>query len=110
MERILIVEDNLALLHMQKDWLENAGYLVRTAIDEPSARKWLRKEAFGLVFSDVRFPEGDGISLLEWIAKEKIDVPFVIMTEYASPSSWAPKITSRSPCTGTGCWSWPKNG
>ena len=84
MERILIVEDNLALLHMQKDWLENAGYVVCTAIDEPSARKWLRKEAFGLVFSDVRFPEGDGISLLEWIAKEKIDVPFVIMTEYAS--------------------------
>ena len=84
MERILIVEDNLALLHMQKDWLENAGYVVCTAIDEPSARKWLRKDAFGLVFSDVRFPEGDGISLLEWIAKEKIDVPFVIMTEYAS--------------------------
>lgn len=84
MERILIVEDNLALLHMQKDWLENAGYVVCTAIDEPSARKWLRKEAFGLVFSDVRFPEGDGISLLEWIAKEGIDVPFVIMTEYAS--------------------------
>lgn len=84
MKKILIVEDNLALLHMQKDWLENAGYQVCTAIDEPTARKWLRKEAFDLVFSDVRFPEGDGISLLEWMVKEGIDVPFVIMTEYAS--------------------------
>lgn len=84
MEKILIVEDNLALLYMQKDWLESAGYQVRTAIDEPSARKWLRKEKFGLVFSDVRFPEGDGISLLEWMVKERIGVPFVIMTEYAS--------------------------
>lgn len=84
MKKILIVEDNLALLHMQKDWLENAGYQVCTAIDEPTARKWLRKEAFDLVFSDVRFPEGDGISLFEWMVKEGIDVPFVIMTEYAS--------------------------
>ena len=95
MERILIVEDNLALLHMQKDWLENAGYLVRTAIDEPSARKWLRKEAFGLVFSDVRFPEGDGISLLEWIAKEKIDVPFVIMTVKLGAKDYLPKPVYR---------------
>lgn len=84
MKKILIVEDNLMLLHLQEEWLKNAGYEVCTAIDEPSARKWLRKEAFGLVFSDVRFPEGDGISLLEWMAKEGIDVPFVIMTEYAS--------------------------
>lgn len=84
MEKILIVEDNLALLYMQKDWLESAGYQVRTAIDEPSARKCLRKEKFSLIFSDVRFPEGDGISLLEWMVKERIDVPFVIMTEYAS--------------------------
>lgn len=86
MGKILIVEDNLTLLHMQKDWLESAGYQVCTAIDEPAARKWLRKETFDLVFSDVRFPEGNGISLLEWIIKEGISVPFVIMTEYASIS------------------------
>jgi hypothetical protein len=39
MEKILVVEDNIALLHLQKDWLEGAGYQVRTATDEPSARK-----------------------------------------------------------------------
>ena len=86
MEKILIVEDNIALLHLQKDWLEGAGYQVCTAIDEPSARKCLSREMFGLVFSDVRLPEGDGISLLEWINRKEIEVPFVIMTEYASIS------------------------
>ena len=86
MEKILIVEDNIALLHLQKDWLESAGYQVCTAIDEPSARKSLSRETFGLVFSDVRLPEGDGISLLEWINRKEIEVPFVIMTEYASIS------------------------
>ena len=44
----------------------------------------LRKESFDLILSDVRLPQGNGIHLLEWIGKEKMDIPFVIMTEYAS--------------------------
>ena len=83
-KRILIVEDNITLSQIVKDWLEREGYAVATAIDEPYARKLLRKESFDLILSDVRLPQGDGISLLEWINKEKMDIPFVIMTKYAS--------------------------
>lgn len=86
MKKILIVEDNIALLHRQKEWLENSDYLVFTAIDEPSARRWLGKENIDMVFSDVCLPEGDGIALLEWINKKRINVPFVIMTGRASVS------------------------
>ena len=85
-KRILIVEDNITLSQIVKDWLEREGYAVATAIDEPYARKLLRKESFDLILSDVRLPQGDGISLLEWINKEKQDIPFIIMTEYASVS------------------------
>lgn len=83
-KRILIVEDNIALSHIQKDWLEREGYSVATAMNEPFAHKLLRKEQFDLILSDVRLPQGDGIHLLEWIGKEKMDIPFVIMTEYTS--------------------------
>ena len=83
-KRILIVEDNVTLSQIIRDWLEREGYAVATAIDEPFARKLLRKEPFDLILSDVRLPQGDGIHLLEWIIKEKVDIPFVIMTEYAS--------------------------
>lgn len=55
-----------------------------TTIDEPGARQLLKKEPFDLVLSDDRLPEGDGISLLEWMQRERIDVPFIIMTGYAS--------------------------
>lgn len=34
-KRILIVEDNIALSHIQKDWLEREGYSVATAMNEP---------------------------------------------------------------------------
>ena len=82
--RILIVEDNILLAGQQKKWFEKYGYEAETTIDEPGARQLLKKESFDLVLSDVRLPEGDGISLLEWMQRERIDVPFIIMTGYAS--------------------------
>ncbi len=83
-KRILIVEDNVTLSQIQKDWLCREGYEVDTAMDESVARRLLRREEYDLILSDVRLPQGDGISLLEWITKEKLDIPFIIMTGYAS--------------------------
>lgn len=36
-----------------------------------------------MVLGDVRLPEGDGISLLEWMMRSKMEVPFIVMTDYA---------------------------
>ena len=82
--RILIVEDNIMLAEQQRKRLEKHGYEISVTTDEPGARRLLRKEHFDLVLSDVRLPEGDGISLLEWLREEKIDIPFIVMTGYAS--------------------------
>lgn len=92
--KILIVEDNISLSQMQRDWLQQAGYDVTTAIDEPTARRQIRRTAFDLILSDVRLPEGDGISLLEWIRKEKMTTPYIIMTEYATVSDAVRAIRS----------------
>lgn len=82
--KILIVEDNVGLSQMQKDWLAQAGYDAVTAMNEMIARSLIRRTRFDLILSDVRLPEGDGISLLEWLRKEKKDIPFIITTEYVS--------------------------
>lgn len=82
--RMLIVEDNVGLSQIQKDWLSRAGYDAVTAMSEPIARSLIRKTQFDLILSDVRLPEGDGISLLEWLRKEKKDIPFIITTEFVS--------------------------
>ena len=92
--KVLIVEDNVGLSQMQKDWLLQAGYEVTTAIDEPAARRLLRRTAFDLILSDVRLPEGDGISLLEWTREEKMTMPYIIMTEYATVSDAVRAIRS----------------
>ena len=83
-KKILIVEDNLILCGMLKKWLAKAGYEVMSASDEPFARKLVQKNDFSLILSDVRLPEGDGINLLEWMCRQNMDTPFVVMTEYAS--------------------------
>lgn len=78
------MEDNVALSQLQKEWLQREGFEVTTAMNEPIARRLVRRTDFDLILSDVRLPDGDGISLLEWLNKERRTVPFVIMTEYAS--------------------------
>lgn len=81
--KILIVEDNMILSGMIEKWLQKTGYEVLTAIDEPGARSILMKNEINLVLGDVRLPEGDGISLLEWMTRSGMNIPFIVMTDYA---------------------------
>lgn len=82
--KILIVEDNTVLLERLRNWLEQDGYEVFTAIEEPPARKIIREKEPGLVLSDVRLPKGDGLELLEWMNGNNINIPFVVMTGYSN--------------------------
>ncbi len=52
--KILIVEDNVGLSQMQKDWLSQAGYDAVTAMNETIARSLIRRTQFDLILSDVR--------------------------------------------------------
>lgn len=81
--KILIVEDNMILCGLIEKWLKKAGYDVVTATDEPRARSIIKKDEISLVLSDVRLPEGDGISLLEWMMRSGREIPFIVMTDYA---------------------------
>ena len=110
--KILIVEDNIGLSQMQKDWFGQAGYDAITAMNEPIARSLIRKNNFDLIISDVRLPEGDGISLLKWLKKEKMDIPFIITRNMSlcpmwyAPSNWVQGIICPSLYTGNTCWNW----
>lgn len=81
---LLVVEDNLILCGILEKWLRKAGYEVLIATDELSARRKINGNDVALVLTDVRLPEGDGISLLEWNVSRGPHIPFVVMTEYAS--------------------------
>lgn len=80
---ILIVEDDITFSVMLKTWLGKKGFEVDTASNIARARKQLETADFDLVLSDLRLPDNDGISLLDWMNQKGMQLPLIIMTGYA---------------------------
>jgi two-component system, NtrC family, response regulator HydG len=85
MEKILIVEDDIAFGTMIQTWLRKKGFEVeKTTSVKAAIQAWEKLESgFDLVLSDLRLPDHDGIFLLQWMRKHGMQVPFIVMTSYA---------------------------
>ena len=83
MERILIVDDDLTFALMLRTWLSKRGFDAASVSSVAAAREALSGKEYSLVLSDMRLPDEDGIALLEWMAREGIAVPAIVMTGYA---------------------------
>lgn len=85
MEKILIVEDDIAFGTMIQTWLRKKGFEVeKTTSVKAAIQAWEKLESgFDLVLSDLRLPDHDGIFLLQWMRKHGMQIPFIVMTSYA---------------------------
>ena len=85
MEKIIIVEDDIAFGTMIQTWLKKKGFEVEKATSVKAAIQIYEKteSGFDLVLSDLRLPDHDGIFLLQWMRKHGMMVPFIVMTSYA---------------------------
>ena len=84
MTRILIVEDDIAFGTMMQTWLKKKGFDVDKATSVGAAVRLIEnKPAYNLVLSDLRLPDRDGLELLEWMHKNSMPIPFIVMTNYA---------------------------
>ncbi|MBI2377219.1 MAG: response regulator [Deltaproteobacteria bacterium] len=72
--RVLVVDDDQAILQMVSKMVEVLGFEVASTADSAEALRRLRSEAFDLVISDLMMPGIDGRELLETIKAQKIDV------------------------------------
>lgn len=78
--RILLVDDEEALLRITARLLTAAGYEVRTASDGQAALALLAEHTFDTVVSDIDMPRVTGIKLLQFIRERDLDVPVILMT------------------------------
>ena len=85
MEKILIVEDDIAFGTMIQTWLRKKGFEVEKTTSVKAAIQVCEEaeRGFDLVLSDLRLPDLDGIFLLQWMRKHGVQVPFIVMTSYA---------------------------
>ena len=87
MKTIFVVEDDLTLSLMLKTWLTKKNFSVLSAASIKEAKRRLKKQLPDLVLSDMRLPDGDGVSLLKWVKEIKPSMPYIVMTSYAEVSA-----------------------
>ncbi len=83
MTRILLIEDDISFANLLQNFLTKKGYEISVAYTFTEGLGLISKEEFQLVMSDLRLPDGDGITLTKTIKAQKPDLPIILMTGYA---------------------------
>ena len=79
MSRILIVEDEISIAELEKDYLELSDYEVDIASDGETGESMALKGDYVLCILDVLLPGKDGFEICKAIRKEK-DIPIIMVS------------------------------
>ncbi|RXI68669.1 response regulator transcription factor [Clostridium tetani] len=79
MKKILIVEDDLSIAELQKDYLEISDFEVKICTDGVSGLNEIKKNKYDLIILDVMLPKMDGFDILRIIHDTK-DVPVLMVS------------------------------
>src|SRR5690606_26145274 len=81
---ISLVEDDASLGQLLVEELEVDGYHVRRVSTVAAARVALEEERPGLIVSDLRLPDGDGLEILSLQQAEHPGIPFIVITAFGT--------------------------
>jgi DNA-binding response OmpR family regulator len=79
MKKILIVEDDLSIAELEKDYLELEGFEVKICNNGVDGLNALKTKAFDLLILDVMLPKIDGYTILRSLQEEK-DIPVLMVS------------------------------
>lgn len=79
MQNILVVEDDLDIQELLREFLREAGYAVTTAGDGIEAMDLFAKNKYDLILLDIMLPKVDGFGVCELIRKQS-QVPIIMLT------------------------------
>ena len=82
MKTILVVEDDRVYARVVANWLVKNGLEARYVLSVASAKEFIAGTEVGLVLSDYRLQDSNGVELLEWMKANGYRMPFLIMTGY----------------------------
>ena len=88
--QVLVVDDQANALNLIKDMLKSMGVqTVHTATDAPTALELLtdRADLVDVVLCDWSMPQMSGLDLLREVRKTHRELPFIMVTGTADPSS-----------------------
>ena len=79
MKKILIVEDDINILTLERDYLEANNFSVTTATDGEDGLKKALGDDFSLVMLDIMLPKLDGLEVCRRV-REKKDIPILLVS------------------------------
>lgn len=79
MAKILIIEDEMAIAELERDYLELSGYSVTIAEDGLKGKKAALEEDYDLVILDLMLPGCDGFEICKAIREAK-DIPVLMVS------------------------------
>jgi two-component system, NtrC family, response regulator PilR len=82
--RALIVDDEPDIRELLSITLERMNLDVSMADSVGAATRELRAGSFDLCLTDMRLPDGDGLSLVEWIQIHKPQTPVAVITAHGN--------------------------
>jgi EAL domain-containing protein (putative c-di-GMP-specific phosphodiesterase class I) len=80
MKRILLVDDEPAVLRAYAGALGHHGWAVQAASNGPDAVRKLRTGTFEAIVSDVGMPAMGGVEFLRAVREQDLDIPVILMT------------------------------
>lgn len=79
MERILIIEDDVDIAGIERDYLEIANYMVEIAYDGSTGMEKATNEKYDLIILDLMLPGIDGFTVCRKL-RESFDIPILMVT------------------------------
>jgi two-component system, OmpR family, response regulator len=77
---VLVVEDDLAICNVLKEYLTEEGYRISVAGNGCEMRRVIQQSSVDIVMLDVVLPGEDGFALIRWLRAENSDVGIIMMT------------------------------
>ena len=82
--RIMVVDDEPIVIKSCESVLKAEGYNIEGFLSAKEAMLKMEEQPYDLVFTDLKMPEVDGLTLIRWIRENRPDTGIVVITGYPS--------------------------
>lgn len=92
--KILLVDDSITTITLEKNILARSGYMLETAENPIMAFEKMKSTRFDLIISDVEMPEMDGFTFLEKLKTDEMysEIPVIMMSSLSYDENYAKAI------------------
>lgn len=78
--RILLIEDDVKVASLVTQGLKEAGFAVDRAVDGEEGLHMALNEPYDTAIVDIMLPKLDGLSLIEELRRQKVNIPILILS------------------------------